>query len=356
MIHEVCVSKVLPDAEIEKLAGKHVEVCDESEWHVLHPDGLITHVRRGDGSLLCAIRRKAINPMLCALAVECYREVGEQVSTNRGYAAGIITREQREHYQRGAPAQTGIIGYIDSANSKYPCRLTQFCRKHFAKYQKGLPFIERMDQLMKELVPEQHALQKRAADRAVDHEGASYAIQGTAFSTVTVNKDFRTALHVDSGDYREGFGTIAVISDAVSGGWFLFPQYRVALVLESGDFAAVDVHEWHCNTPITKHTVEGYRLSFIAYFRERLMQCWTINRRLSLVQKTCTSAELLHDIFGRDVEKQVLEDARWWKMEDESFLVVYRGKRYLFTDKLKNKTIHNLWPAWEYVRETYQNN
>jgi hypothetical protein len=345
------VSKVVSDEEIAKCAGMHCNIEKESEWQIIQPSHTIYRIYKEDGTLLCAIQRQAMDPVLCELAVECYREVGEQISTNRGYAAGIVRREQRVHYQRGAPAQTGVIGYIDSANSKFPCRLTQYSRNHFTKYQKGLPFIKQMDTLMQELVPEQHAIQKEAASQAVDHEGQALTIEGTAFSTVTVNKDFRTALHVDSGDYRQGFGTIAVVSEGISGGWLLFPQYRVAIVLASGDFAAMDVHEWHCNTPITKHTDKGYRLSFIAYFKERLMKCSTMNRRLAMVSQTYKSSDLLHDIFGRSVPKQPLSDPRWWKMEDERYLVIYRGKRYTFTEKSTNKVIQNLWPAWEYVHQ-----
>lgn len=346
------VCKVMTDDEIAKQAGKHFEVSPS--WHVVHPNQPITMVRKSDGSLLCALRRHAIDSHLCQLALECYGAAGEQISTNRGFAAGVSSREQKAHYQRGAPAQTGVIGYIDSSNSKFPCRLTQYSRKYFDQYQKGLPFIERMDVLMQELVPEQHRIQKEACKQAVDHENQSYTIQDTAFSTVTVNKDFRTALHMDSGDYRQGFGTIAIISNKVSGGWLLFPQYQVAFVLESGDFAAVDVHEWHCNSPIVKHGDDAYRYSFIAYFRERLMKCSDINRRLSSLDTTYDSTQLLHDIFGKHSSlpvKQPLADARWWMMENEEYRVLYKGKRYTFMDKKENVKIYNLWPAWEYVNQ-----
>ena len=35
------------------------------------------------------------------------------------------------------------------------------------------------------------------------------------------------------------------------GGLLGFPQYGVALDVRQGDFCAVNVHEWHCNTRIT---------------------------------------------------------------------------------------------------------
>ena len=39
---------------------------------------------------------------------------------------------------------------ISSSNfSKLPCRLTHFTRNNFEKYSKGLPFIQKIDELFK---------------------------------------------------------------------------------------------------------------------------------------------------------------------------------------------------------------
>ena len=34
----------------------------------------------------------------------------------------------------------------------------------------------------------------------------NFRIEDTAFTTITINKDYRTAVHTDAGDYAAGFG------------------------------------------------------------------------------------------------------------------------------------------------------
>jgi hypothetical protein len=45
-----------------------------------------------------------------------------------------------------------------------------------------------------------------------EQSSQDFIIKDTAFSTVTVNKNFRTAGHYDNGDLKEGFGNLGVIS------------------------------------------------------------------------------------------------------------------------------------------------
>ena len=124
-------------------------------------------------------------------------------------------------------------------------------------------------------------------------------IPGTSFSTITINRNFRTALHRDAGDYKEGFGNLTVIERGkYHGGYTIFPQFGVAVDVRSNDFLAMDVHQWHSNTPIyeTKEdkafneklepafkddpevgTVGIYnkytRLTFVCYLREKIANC-----------------------------------------------------------------------------------
>jgi hypothetical protein len=77
---------------------------------------------------------------------------------------------------------------------------------------------------------------------------------------MTVNYNYQSANHKDAGDLDEGFGNLIVLerdqcvdSNAATryeGGLLGFPQYGVALDVRQGDFCAVNVHEWHCNTQI----------------------------------------------------------------------------------------------------------
>ena len=98
---------------------------------------------------------------------------------------------------------------------------------------------------------------------------------------------------------RKGFGNLSVIERGkYHGGYTLFPRYKVGFDLRTGDFLAMDVHEWHCNTEMretaedkafNKSLPEIYlnnketgtqgidkpysRLSFVCYLREKLVKC-----------------------------------------------------------------------------------
>ena len=188
------------------------------------------------------------------------------------------------------------IGFYEAGKNfaDLPCRLTHFTRTNFEKYNQGLPFIHHIDKLFKRLIPDSH---QRQLDRA--NQKPHLKIPKTSFSTVTINRNFRTAMHRDAGDFKEGFGNLTVIERGkYHGGYTIFPQYGVAIDLRKNDFVAMDVHQWHCNTPIyeteedklfneslepafkdnpevgTEGIYEKYtRISFVCYLREKIATC-----------------------------------------------------------------------------------
>jgi len=188
------------------------------------------------------------------------------------------------------------IGFYESGKNfaDLPCRLTHFTRTNFEKYNDGLPFIQHIDKLFQKLIPEAHNKQLLRADTK-----PLLKIPKTAFSTVTINRNFRTAMHRDAGDFRDGFGNLTVIERGkYHGGYTIFPQYGVAIDLRNNDFVAMDVHQWHCNTPMyeteedkefnntleyafkdnpqvgTVGIYEKYtRISFVCYLREKIASC-----------------------------------------------------------------------------------
>ena len=190
---------------------------------------------------------------------------------------------------------SGVIGfYEETPFMKAACRMTVYTRRYLHLFLHGLPFLKAIDQQFKALVPKEHARQLAAVQAK-----KNYQIPGTAFSTLTVNLNFRTALHKDDGDFKGGFGNLSVIEwGKYHGGYTLFPRFGVGFDLRTGDFIAMDVHEWHCNTPMyetpedkaynmslpdirARDPTTGLlgseerfqRLTFVCYFRDRLQQC-----------------------------------------------------------------------------------
>lgn len=190
---------------------------------------------------------------------------------------------------------SGVIGnYEKTPFLGQPCRMTGYTRRGLKQYLHGIPFLQAIDGVFKRLVPDAHRKQLAAVS-----EKPMYQIADTAFSTLTINTNFRTALHKDAGDFAEGFGNLSVIEwGRYHGGETLFPRFGIGFNLRTGDFVAMDVHEWHGNAPIfeteedaafnrtlpdirTRDATTGVvgsqerfqRISFVCYFREKLSEC-----------------------------------------------------------------------------------
>lgn len=365
---DVYVRAVSTKDDMSRHEGEYYDI-DTGDWRVIGPDAKNTRVWALEADddaprLLCYFLSQAIAPALCTTAVECFRKAGEQLSTNRGAAAGMISgRRERNRvgkFERGVPANTAIVGYIDSTKHDLPCRLTAFTKSHWDDYRRGTPFIRAIDECFRKTIPDAYERQRIQAHKT------AWNIEGTSFSTMTVNLNFRTALHRDSGDFQDGFGNLVVCSSGVEGGHLLFPRFRVAVQLTTGDFLAMDVHEWHCNSAISlMHNQTAYRLSFVCYLRQRMHRCDELNRRLDVLRKERVGmdAESLCDRIYQTIgiavmpEKETIGTGptglQWWIRRHPQLSVQYKGKRYTVYDHQTGKTVYNLLPALEYVAQQY---
>ena len=183
-------------------------------------------------------------------------------------------------HQLNTYARSGIVGYYDNNSffgHKYKkdnntmCRQTAFTGKNIDKFKNCLGIFKKVDYLYENLLNEYYNIQKSFISKI----NPEYVIKDTVFTTVTVNKNFRTALHKDSGDLKNGFGNLLVISNGeYEGGYTLFPQYGFGVDCKNGDFLLMDVHEWHCNSPIIGN---GTRISFVFYLREKMLKTCPLN-------------------------------------------------------------------------------
>ena len=271
----------------------------------------------GKEYLLAKFRKKVIPKETVQLGWDAFR-LASNPSRNRGAAAGPIDMKGKywskrkpvetdkwstRYIQNGKPSKmrvnnvvaSGVVGYYEStAFLDAACRMTSYTRGALKNYLHGLPFIQAIDAQFKKLVPDAYAKQLAAVKKQ-----PLYRIDDTAFSTLTVNMNFRTALHQDAGDFKEGFGNLTVIEwGKYHGAITMFPRFEVGFDVRSGDFLAMDVHEWHTNSPFietkedkeynktlpeirtrdpetgvkgTEHKFQ--RLTFVCYFREKLSNC-----------------------------------------------------------------------------------
>jgi hypothetical protein len=183
----------------------------------------------------------------------------------------LLTLDGRKsNVTRALPVLSGIVGYMGE-DARFPyCRMTAFTQQHFDKFANAYPIICLVDDVYRQLMPEPYARQRAEADRS----SPDFVIKGTAFTTVTVNRNWQTACHTDRGDFTGGFGNLTVLRKGrYEGGLFVLPQYGIGVDMQNTDVLLADVHRVHGNTPIKKLTADATRISLVMYYREGIEKC-----------------------------------------------------------------------------------
>jgi len=168
---------------------------------------------------------------------------------------------------------SGVAGWFD----RYPRipfgRATSYTRDYFDKFKMSYPFLQRLSKAFEEMMPMRYRNQMEAASK-ID---PAFLVPETPFTTVTVNKTFRTAAHYDAGDLTSGLSNLLTLSNdgRYTGGYLIAPEYRVAVNVRPGDLLLINNHEvMHGNTPIVCE--EGSeRISLVVYFREKMLELGT---------------------------------------------------------------------------------
>jgi len=340
VIKVIKVNSILTDNEIEKKAGSYFPESHYKKIINTNCD-VYGILEDGTEKLLLKFRKNVIPNNICKNAFLALVKHAQHKNYNRGAAAGKLNIKKLPKYigkitkkdcfrifyntragkktkdNVGNMAMSNIAGYYDkpdrneymnrnrktkkqthqnsksgkkskssksSKNSKSGksgydmygiplCRTTQFTANEIEKWNNTIPLIKEADKQFKQLIPNRHQIQLARAQNT-----PKYQIENTAYSTITLNYDWRTACHKDKGDLEEGFGNLIVLEKSQSipgscksfrGGYLGFPKWGIAVDVRQGDFLAMDVHEFHCNTPI-----EGTgRLSIVCYLRKNMIKC-----------------------------------------------------------------------------------
>ena len=169
----------------------------------------------------------------------------------------------------GSAVNSGIAGWFD----RYPRipygRATSYTRDNFEKFQMAYPFLQNLAKGFKDLLPWRYNNQMEAAKKL----DPRFLVPGTPFTTITVNKTFRTAAHYDAGDLNSGLSNLLTLSNdgKYTGGYLIAPEYRVAVNVRPGDLLLINNHEvMHGNTEI-KCDEGSERVSLVCYFREKML-------------------------------------------------------------------------------------
>jgi hypothetical protein len=267
------------DQEIKKLEGYFIQDHHYDEIIDYDCDGY-----KEDGSPLFFFRKNVIPASICEQAYKNLRTATAK-GGNRGSAGGVppdrkntntmnlrydengeLVPEKTTGKTRGfkikkdgtisrfhsafQQVDSGIAGYFDR-QVRFPyCRQTMFNMNKFDKFKKGYPYIKYVNDIFKEVCPTRY----KAQEDMVNKTSPDFYIKGTVFTTITINKNFRTAIHTDKGDVR------------------------------SGDVCFFDVHEFHGNTEI-KAKGNYERISIVCYYRKNMINCKSAQEELEIAKR-----------------------------------------------------------------------
>jgi hypothetical protein len=331
----IILKPILTKEEIQKKEGHYFPESHYTKHNKVIKTNTDVYGIDEDGTKKCLLkfRKNVIPEQICIDAYHSLEKHAQHKNSNRGAAAGKLSLSKlpkhvgkitktdsfRVFYKTksgnvsrdnvGNIAQSNIAGYYDRPDRnnyntkintktktklKVPmCRTTQFTKKYVEKWNKTIPLIKQADKLFKQLIPDRHKIQLDIAKQTPE-----FQIDGTAYSTITINYNWRTATHCDSGDLNEGFGNLIVLEKSKSksktksthpkhkdpgepgepeepgnnsfkGGYLGFPRWGICVDVRQGDFLAMDVHEFHSNTPI----IGDGRLSVVCYLRKKMINC-----------------------------------------------------------------------------------
>lgn len=291
--------RLIAETPVDHLAGVFL---DHSSYDTLI-SGEDADVYKPDGSPLIKLRARCIAPELCRAAHEVLKELPlKYTGSNRGMAGGrqkvkemnslegrpIVSKSGtrfRVMRQDGTmsntiyapPTPSAIAGYFERT-TRYPyCRQTAFTGTDKAGWAIAVSYIRAVDAIFRETLPDRYAAQQAMVEKT----HPDFVIKGTVFTTITVNRNWQTALHKDAGDLPEGFGVMSVLQQSrYEGGYLVFPQYRVAVDMRHGDVLLADVHSWHGNVPIIG-LPDYERISVVFYYRRKMIQCGSAEEELA---------------------------------------------------------------------------
>jgi len=230
------------------------------------------------------------------------RKVAEKWASTTNYAKSVFS---------------GVAGWYD----RYPRipygRATAYTENHPELFSKAYPFLQTLNKGFRELLPWRWGNQKAAADKL----DPRFLVPGTVFTTLTVNKTFRTACHRDAGDLDSGLSNLLVLgSGEYTGGYLIFPEYRIAVNVRPGDLLLVNNHEIiHGNTPIVLNKPDDpscERISVVCYFREKMLELksydYELLRKQFVEERRMNKDHPLHRPLWNGVSPGMWEEQEWY--------------------------------------------
>ena len=281
----VVAKKLLSEKEAKAILGRKAK---ESDYDKLIKEDCVVKDENGD-TLFAFVKNALPNNLIKEAYPSLQKAAG--YTNNRGTATykgsmkakvlkdGTLSNTKRSEID----VRSGIVGYFD----RYPripyCRTCAWTEKNPEKWATILPVIHKVNSYFKEKCPKEYYYQKEAVNNA----SQDFIIEGTAFSTATINCNWQSAYHRDKNNIEGGMAGMAVVgAGKYSGAYLCFPEYRIAVSIESSDIIVMNnTHLVHGNTSFHGKHGEYERISVVCYFRNGIQKCGTRDYELERAKK-----------------------------------------------------------------------
>lgn len=262
-----------------------MQFVDDTDYDELFNEDV--DVYRADGTPLLFLRKNILSKPAISKAWSVLSKMKISPSNMRGLAGGrpieAWIRDDGKptdlmRVARGWEVNSWIVGYFERSVRMPYCRSCAWNLANPEKFKKLFPMVKEVDALFKEIIPDRYENQRKFAEKT----SKDFLIPGTVFTTLTLNKTFRTACHKDAGDLESGFSCLSVIRQGMfKGGNLVLPEWRIAVKLDTYDLVMFDAHEFHGNTQIIPLSPDAQRFSIVYYYREAMAKCGTAKEELN---------------------------------------------------------------------------
>ena len=257
-------------------------------------------------SLLLCLVHKAIPEPMCEEMIPILRTVARSdvAGGNRNIAAGtervaqykkdgsrskvkatpkiydpLLNAADRERLRGAKDGTAGFLAAGVRAGESLPCRKSYWSKENEEETQELIPLIKVVNETFRRYAEGPYDNQLGAALNSRQWllgDPDFYSV----FTTMTVNRSWQTAAHVDSGDFKDGLGVLCCFGE-FAGSHLIFPRFRTAVQFGQGDILLGDVgHEVHGNSellfadgsPATEFN-KPERLSSILCYQEKMQKC-----------------------------------------------------------------------------------
>lgn len=261
-----------------------------------------------EGEYVCGFKKRAIDMPVVAKAWKVLRDWHPKTD-NRGAATGIGKTSRRKkdgtiqkanRVPKGYEVESGVVGFFDRYQRIPYCRPCAWNAEHPQRFEKLLPFFQQVRAAHESLDPDGFGFMREVADRTK----GDWLIPETPYTTVTVNKNFRTAAHLDAKNLRDASAAMAYIREGrLKGGLVVFPEWRVAVKMDTSDVIVFrNMVDWHGNTPIVKLGSNTQRCTLVHYYKEGMINCGTPSEELERAKRRTAGDPIQNDHLNPEAE------------------------------------------------------